>query len=65
MSDGQWEDYHSKADYSCDPYTYYFLWSNFGNKDYSPNQEAESRSYSALKFIVGFLILVLLSIFGL
>lgn len=64
MPENQWEDFHTKADYSCDPYTYYFLWSNFGSRDYNPNEQCSSRSYSSLNFVVGFLILILLSIFG-
>ncbi|WP_013324860.1 hypothetical protein [Gloeothece verrucosa] len=64
MSDGQWEDYYPKADYSCDPYTYYFLWSNFGKRDYEPHQPPSSSSYSRLNWIVGLLILLLLSVVG-
>ncbi|ACK69575.1 hypothetical protein PCC7424_1124 [Gloeothece citriformis PCC 7424] len=69
MSDNDWEDYRSKADYSCDPYTYYFLWSNFGSRDYHLdldfNDECSSGSRSGFSLTIGFLILVLLTLFGL
>lgn len=65
MPEHQWDDYRRQADYSCDPYTYYYLWSNFGAKDYTPESKCSSPSYSGLSFVVGFLILMLLSLFGL
>lgn len=64
MSDNQWEDYCAKADYSCDPYTYYFLWSNFGTRKYNFDDISSPRSCSGFSLGIGFLILLLLSIFG-